>query len=162
MAGVVLLMLLGTFSQSLIHLEWKVLYQSERIRVEVLNIFMLSIKVRHFGEPPERLVVSRVHAISRWHAKMLIFSGRFRRAFSELTGYWAYMSRTWLKHFILVILHVEYAFHDVFKVLKVDSKEMSMTFDAHDNWTCIGLWISFTCYCLVLHLRLKYHLIVLS
>ena len=52
------------------------------------------------------------------------------------------MSRTWLEHFILVILHVEYAFHDVFKVLKVDSKEMSMTFDAsyvstilHNNCT---------------------------
>ncbi len=36
---------------------WKVLYQFEDIRVEVLYIFMLSIKVQHFGKPPERLVV---------------------------------------------------------------------------------------------------------
>jgi hypothetical protein len=34
------------------------LHRSERIRVEVLYIFMLSIKVRHFREPPERLVVT--------------------------------------------------------------------------------------------------------
>jgi hypothetical protein len=52
-------------------------YWSERIRVEALNIFMLSKQVQHFCEPPGiRLVVDQV---MRWSFSYLVIRVRVTR-----------------------------------------------------------------------------------